>query len=291
MTITGMALQDATRGYTYTLIPSDQLKVGQIEVTPSVRESVASLAAMDGTDDQSAYLGAAAVTLNLTVICDVADTLDALAGFCVPWSRPYLLVTDDEWAWPRKIQLRFDSQSHPQVSGSYRSVQLAWKAPRGVWEDTAVQRAVIGADVPETTGMVIAATGLAVTSGSGYLFPATTAGGSSVLLVHGNARPAWRVRLYGPATGPKLSRDDTSQVLAFTDGLILGAGEYVELDSAARTVRLLSQAAQPRLSYLDFTVSEWFPLDPGPNQLRYYATAGTGPGSVADLSIWPVWLP
>src|SRR6185437_7199494 len=118
-----------------------------------------------------------------------------------------------------------------------------------------------------------------------------TSAGSSIVTIAGNARPSWRARLYGPATGPILTRDDTGQSLAFTPSLTLGAGEYVEVDSVNRSALLLSQPDASRLAFLDFAASEWFPLDPGVNRLRYHASGGTTGGSICNLTVFPVWLP
>lgn len=292
-----MVLSDPARGLSYALAPNDSVRVADYEVTAAVRAVSEDWANADGASDTTKWLSAAAVTIDLAAVGwpggdSIAAVLDQIAGLCLPWARPYLTVADTEWAAPRQIQLRFSSHTHPYEMDTYRQVQLAFVAPRGLWEDTVPQVFTVAADVPDGTGLVFGGdTGAVSDAVTGFVFPASTTAGSSVVHVNGTARPRWTARLYGPATGPKLSRDDTGQSLSFQDSLVLGAGEYVEIDSQAMTALLLSDTDSSRLSFLDFTVSEWFSLDAGPNRLRYHATSGTAPGTIAVITTTPVWMP
>jgi hypothetical protein len=293
--ITSMVLTDPARGLSYTLYPSDAVKVADFEVTATVRAVSEDRAQADGALDTTAFLSAAAVTIDLAAInigTPVGPTMDQMAGLLLPFARPYLVVTDTEWASPRQIRVRFDSHTHPYEQDNYRAVQLAFKAPRGVWEDTAIQQFTLAADVTDTTGFVFTDTaGAVVTDTAGFVFQPSTSAGSSIITVAGNARPAWRARLYGPAAGPVLTNDSTGQSLAFTGSLTLGAGDYLELDSGNRTALLLSQPDASRLAFMDFGASEWFPFDPGLNRVRYHAASGTTGGSICQVTIYPVWLP
>src|SRR6266487_1186676 len=138
MAVTSMVLTDPARGLSYTLIPSDAVRVADYEVTATVRGVSEDHATADGALDTTAFLSAAAVTIDLMAVnlgTPVAATLDSLSGLLLPFARPYLVVTDSEWSSPRQLQLRFDSHTHPYEQDSYRAVQLAFKAPRAVWED------------------------------------------------------------------------------------------------------------------------------------------------------------
>lgn len=292
MSITAITLSDPARGISYPLVPNDAVRTATLEFTATVREASEDRAAADGALDTTQWLGAGAVTVELAAVDTVADVMDSLAAFLVPWSRPYLVVTDGEWATPRQVRLRFGSHAHPYEMPGYRAVQLAWTAPDGVWEDTAAQAFTVAAGVADVTGLAVtSAAGVAVTSSLGVRMPASQAAGSSSVLVSGTARPRWVAKLYGPCTGPKLTRDDTGQSLNFTDALVIAAGDYLELDSAAKSADYLSDPDASRLKYLDFTTSEWFPLDSGVNRLRYHATSGVAPGTVAQLTVRPVWMP
>jgi hypothetical protein len=295
MAITSMVLSDPARGLSYTLIPNDAVKVADYEVTATVRSVSEDHATADGALDTTQWLSAAAVTIDLAAVnlgTPVAATMDSLAGLLLPFARPYLVVTDSEWASPRQIQVRFSSHTHPYEQDNYRAVQLAFVAPRGVWEDQTIQQFTLGADVLDTTGFVFTDTaGAVVTDAAGFTFQPSTSAGSSIVTVAGNARPAWRARLYGPAAGPVLTNDTTGQSITFLGSLLLGAGDYLELDSANRTALLLSQPDASRLAFMDFANTEWFPFDPGVNRVRYHAASGTGAGTACFLTIYPVWLP
>ena len=101
------------------------------------------------------------------------------------------------------------------------------------------------------------------TSGS---FPADNAGRS----------PApWRARINGPTTAldpPFLEHLGTGEALSFTanGGLDVPAGQWVDIDSATRSV-LLNGTADRRMNLATF--SRWFSLAPGSNNVRF---AGTG---------------
>lgn len=293
MDITGITLTDPARSLEYVLLPNDDVVNASLEFTPTVREVTEDLAARDGTLDTTQWLGAGAVTLTLMAVDGIAAVLDQIGGLCVPWARPYLVVSSNEWTSDRQVQVRFDSVTHPIESSTYRAVQLAWKAPAGVWEDTATQQWTIAAGLPDLTGVnLTVADGMAVTAADGVTMPASTQQAASVVTVNGNLRPAWRARLYGPCMGPKLDRADTGQTLTFTDSLVIAQGDYLELDSAARTVRYRSDPADSRLDQLDFGGgADWWPLDPGPNRVQYHASSGTTAASVCELTVFPVWMP
>ena len=293
--ITSMVLSDPARGLAYTLIPNDSIRVADFEVTMSVRGVSEDHATADGALDTTAWLSAAAVTIDLAAVDiggPVATTLDQMTALLLPFARPYLVVTDTEWASPRQLQIRFDSHTHPYEQSNYRAVQLAFKAPRAVWEDTTIQQVTLAADLLDTTGFVFTDTnGATATDTAGFTFNPSTSAGSSIVTVAGNARPAWRARLYGPAAGPVLTNDTTGQSLVFTESLLLGPGDYLELDSVNRTAVLLSQPDASRLQFMDFSQSVWITFDPGVNRVRYHAASGTGAGTSCNLTIFPVWLP
>src|SRR6266516_511827 len=194
MAITSMVLSDPARGLSYTLIPSDAVKLADFEVTATVLGVSEDSAQADGSLDTTHFLSAAAVTIELmavNTVTPVLPTLDLLAGMLAPFARPYLVVTDSEWSSPRQIQVRFDSHSHPYEQDSYRAVQLAFKAPRGLWEDTTIQQVTLAVDVTDTTGLVFTDTaGATSTDTAGFVFNPSTSAGSSIVTVAGNTRPA-----------------------------------------------------------------------------------------------------
>jgi hypothetical protein len=69
---------------------------------------------------------------------------------------------------------------------------------------------------------------------------------------------------------------------------VLGAGEYVEIDTRARTADLMS-LSNSRLNLLDFAVTSWWRIEPGDNQIRYNPTISDA-GSAAVITYRPAWL-
>ena len=130
------------------------------------------------------------------------------------------------------------------------------------------------------------------TAGSGFTPPFTppfTLGASTAGTVRvtnaGSVDAPWTGRLNGPLTNPVITNRTTGERLAFTanGGLVLGAGEYVAIDSAARSVLLAGTASRRSQLSLD---SRWWSLPPGDTDIELTADAGTGTLSVSSRSAW-----
>jgi hypothetical protein len=153
-----------------------------------------------------------------------------------------------------------------------------------VWEDSTALTAVVGAFIASTTGLTWSVTGVTWTS-AGAVWPPSTSPSPSIVTNPGTLGTQWQASLYGPCTGPKLASDTTGGALEFDDGLTLGAGEYVAVDSRNRTAYRNGDTSQPVIGNLTYPAT-WFPLQPGANDLRYYPSAA-GPASAAVLT----WRP
>jgi hypothetical protein len=288
--ITAISLSDDSRGLTSQLKGRyDGVAFQGLDVQGSVREVTDDIPGQDGADDLTEFAGAAAVTVALKFYGQFRAVLDEIDAYAVPWARPYLTVTDDEWAGPRVLRLRYSAANKPIVAGTglSRAVAYQWKAPAGAWEDAAAVTYLLQATAPSTDGLHSAPTiGVSSTSAAGVAVKASAGTSDTLVTVGGNMRPPWVARLYGPCTGPALYNDSTGQGLVFTDDLLLGAGEYVELDSAARSALFLSAPDSSRLTYLDWSASSWFDLVPGTALLRY-APDAIAAGCQANLTFTP----
>jgi hypothetical protein len=94
------------------------------------------------------------------------------------------------------------------------------------------------------------------------------------------------VRFDGPVTNPSIENVTTGEKLKLSadGGLVLGVGEFVELDTDARTVLLGGTAS--RYSKLS-SDSTWFDLPPGNTTLRFLGTtAGSPTMTVKFRSAW-----
>ena len=271
--ITQILLNDDARGLSSLLKPrGDGIAFQGLDVQGSVREVTDDTPEQDGATDLTQFAGAAAVTLTLKFYGQFRALMDEIDQFCVPYARPYLQVTDDEWPGDRILRLRYSTANKPLVrgTGSSRTAAYQWKAPAGVWEDAAAVTYMIPGVTGASGGLHFASTtGVSVNATTFIDFGPSSVSADSIVTVTGTMRPPWVARLYGPCTGPQLFDDTAGTALVFTDDLVLAAGEYVEVSSAARSANFLSAPDQSRLSYLDWDASRWFDLVPGDNLLRY----------------------
>ena len=93
----------------------------------------------------------------------------------------------------------------------------------------------------------------------------------------GNIAAPWTARLDGPLTGITVSHVESGRRLdlSFTANgeLALATGEYVTLDSDARSVLLNGTADRRTVLTVD---SQWWDLEPGDNRFELTADTGTG---------------
>lgn len=255
--------------------------------SPGVREVVDDRPDAHGTDDDTQYHGASAVSLELSVY----DNPQALLTQLKPWlrlaRRPYLALADDEWDGERRIRLRYDQKDAPQPwqgLGRWVDVQIQWKAPDGVWVASDAVEVTVAATGGTTTGITFPI-GFPVT------FAATTGVGQTVHANPGDEAADQRVRLYGPCAGPRWTCDTTGQSIIFSEDLVIPAGEYVELDTREQTAFYLSDPGADRLSQLDFEATSWWQVPPGESRLRYHPTSQVNAGCAAVMAYQPNYAP
>lgn len=285
MAVTGMRLVDGD--LSLTLYPRDDVQILSLDVpAPDARAVVRMRPDDDGTTDTSARFGSRPVALELQVIERPAAFVDALTRYLHPARRPYLYLADDEWSAERRIKLRTETWSAPMTSAEapfYRKILAQWRAPDGVWEAAEETQLIVGVDIPSSIGMSFPMAFPAV-------FAATTAGGAQQTTNTGSAPSHFKARLYGPITAPRLINASTEQEIVFTDSLVLGAGDYVEVDTRNRTAWLNSNVLISRLGHVDFFApNEWWPLQGGVQRVRYTGTT-PGAGARAVLYYRPAWL-
>lgn len=285
--ITGVRLVDGARELI--IHPRRDVLPDSLDVSsPAIREVAEDRTDDDGSRDTTLLFGARAVSLSAAFTDEVyqpANLLDQVKAFLHPRTRPYLYVTQDGWAQERRILLRVDQFSEPYsgyVASQVRAVQLQWRAPDGIWESADEVTASVNADVPISDGLHWPVT-------FPISFVATTATGAAQVSNLGGIPSHFTARLYGPCSGPRLINETTGEQLAFTAALTLGAGEYVEVDTKDRTAYLNSVTSQSRLTYLDFTVTSWWRVEPGDQTVRYAPPSATG-GAVAEITYRPAWL-
>lgn len=106
---------------------------------------------------------------------------------------------------------------------------------------------------------------------------------TSIFAVNAGTFPTpFVVRFDGPVTNPSIENVGTGDRLALN--LALGSGEFLVIDTDARTVFLGGTASR----YSSLTSANWFDLLPGTTQLRF---AGTTAGSPLMTVTWrSAWL-
>jgi hypothetical protein len=269
------------------LLPRDGLMVQGLDAGfPSVREVTEDRPGTDGEIDSTALFGSRAVSLDLLAVQTPGAFEDELAGYLSPSSRPYLYVVDDEWGQERRLRLRSVQASTARSADmppTVRHIQAQWKAPDGIWEDATGDTLVtILADISDGAGLAWPVT-------FPILWAATAAAGSQIITNPGTVAAYFVARLYGPCTGPSLLNVTTGEEITFTSDLVLGAGDYVEVDTREHTALAESLADASRLNYYDFAASTWWRLAPGAQEIRFSgASVSTGAQVVIDYR--PAWL-
>lgn len=115
---------------------------------------------------------------------------------------------------------------------------------------------------------------------------ASTGGGLSIWN-NGNRSAPWTARLDGPLTYPEITHTQSGRRLYLSldanGGVDLATGQYLIIDSAARSVMLNGTADQRSRLTID---SEWWSLDPGQNDFILRADAGGGTLTVTARDAW-----
>ena len=138
------------------------------------------------------------------------------------------------------------------------------------------------------TTQTVVSTQIATATGTGLEFDATFdlsfGGGSPTGVVSatnaGNFATPWTVTFTGPVTAPRIENITTGETLRFSG--TVPTGSQLVISSHDRTVALDGAS---RYSWID-SLSRWFDLAPGPNQLRLAASSGTGSATLRYRSAW-----
>lgn len=288
MTVTKIRLFDETRelvlgGRDHT---RDDILVHKIDPgSPAVRAVTEDRTLASGQYDTTQYYSGRTVAMEATIWS--AALLREITTYLSPRLRPCLGVTDpDVYDGERFLMLRRDNFTPGEInhmSHVRRPLQFQWACPTGAWQGTdpieinltAEGGFTVGRSYPEVWPRV---------------YPATAGTGQ---LLHNNpgTEPADQTaRLYGPCNGPRYTNDTTGQTLTFDEGLTINSGDYVEIDTINHTAYYLSDPSASRSHYLDWTVSSWWQIPPGPSSIRYHPVSGVDAGAGAVASYRPSWL-
>lgn len=142
-------------------------------------------------------------------------------------------------------------------SGAFRADRLGGYTFRWQMQLTAPDPRKYGPALEQTTTMGASTGGLAFPMAFPLAFGA--AAGGSVAIGNDGTVKSWPVvRIAGPVVNPRILNPTTGD--EFRIALTLAAGEYLDIDTAARTVLLQGTASRRALVS---TTGEWLPVAPG----------------------------
>lgn len=244
---------------------------------PSTRDNSANRPGADGTIDQTAFVGARAITVNLEIIPDPStkqDLVDQVSRFLHPRLRLDMHVITEPDGPERVIRVRPDQFSAPWERPHHVAMSIGFKTVGSPFLYGVTINEVSIAPMQQQTGR---------TYDLSYprIYPGSV---TSAAIIHnaGDQPAQWTARIYGPVTGPRIRNETLGLEVSFPT-LTIPAGSYVDLSSEDRTV--LADGVTSRYSTLDFLNSTWWLLAPGDNAITMPTSVHDVPAQ-ADLS----WL-
>jgi hypothetical protein len=255
---------------------------------PEIREVITDRPDTDGAVDRTALMGArlisAEIKAEIGAGARIDDVADNFAPYMVPSARPVLhYILDRPGAAERTFVVRAVAYSWAVVGGVERDIQLQWKAADPVARSPVVKTA-------------IALAGAA--GGSGRTYPLVfnrtyPAGGGSpstaTITSPGDVAVRPLVRIYGPVTGPVVTFTPSSgpvSKVAFVTSYRVDAGNYVEVDTIAKTAYLNGPGGASALAWLDWFNTVWpvLPIAPASTTMGMAGASTTGATQVQ--AIW-----
>jgi len=253
---------------------------------PTVRAVESNRPDDDGTIDRTTYMGSRAVAATVMVLSGagarIDDVADNFAPYMVPSARPVLhYVLDRAGAGERTITLRPAGYGWKVEGDSQREVQLAWVASDPTVYDPVLQTITAYAGSTTQAGRVYPLTFPRVyPSGGG-------AATSARLRSYGELPVSPLCRIYGPITAPRVyfaahPGDGTQQnsYVTFQNTLSVNAGDWVDVDTNAKTAYRNSDYMQSVFGLLNFANTIWpvLPASPvaGPTPYTDITVSGTG---------------
>jgi hypothetical protein len=254
---------------------------------PEVRAVVNPRPDRDGVDDRTALFGSRLVQATVSAIAlagvSIDDVAVSFAPYMAPNVRPTLhYVLDRPGAAERTLVVRGASYDFALDSDYERDITLQWVAADPIVRDPA-------------THVVTAMAGTVAGAGRAYnlTFPRQYPTGTSsptTGTIHGNGVAPIEplLRIYGPITRPVVSireADGSLDTVGFIASFSVGAGAFVDVDTAARTALYEGDPAQSVLAQIDWTSLVWPSLPPGVDHVM--TLAGSGAGAAAQVqAIW-----
>ncbi len=247
---------------------------------PDVRDSAEAIPGMDGEVDTTAHVGARAITAEVSVSqVGAGPLIDKLAGVMHPGARYWLYVGRADWPGERRILARGASFSCPP--SNLRTAQMGFRCPSGLLEDAAEQSVTLA---PQGS----AVGGTTFPREFPFAFDPGLVPGAAVVDVGGTVSVPPAIDIYGPCTDP-LVRVVTTGAQMILRGDI-AAGDFVRINTAARTILRNNDPNYSVYGQLDFAASTWLTLPAGENVQVVFSPASSSGGCQAVLRWASRWL-
>ena len=243
---------------------------------PDVRDVVSNRPDQDGIDDRTLFMGARTVTAEISVLRGAGARIDAVAAqfapFMTPNVRPVLHYVLDRPGTPeRTLTLRAAGYSWPIAGADERDVQLQWIASDPIARDTVQKSSTAWAGSSTTAGRLYPLTFNRIYA------PGGSSPSAGQIIVTGDVPARPLLRVYGPITGAwivfigNVGGAWVQYVVYMTGGYVIGAGQWVDIDTANKTVYLNSDPSQPAPSAINWSSSSttWPVLTPTPNPTNW----------------------
>lgn len=262
---------------------------------PDVRDVVNNRPDQDGVDDRTLFMGARTVTAEISVLRGAGARIDAVAAqfapFMTPNVRPVLHYVLDRPGTPeRTLTLRAAGYSWPIAGADERDLQLQWVAADPVARDTTQKSATAWAGSSTIPGRLYSWT-------PNRIYPT---GGSSpttgAIVVTGDVPVRPLLRIYGPITGPEVQISAllaghpvyTQYLIYMAAGYVIGAGQWVDIDTANKTAYVNSDPTQSAATSITWTACLWPVLTPTPDPTSWalQLSGGSTSGITQVQAFW-----
>jgi len=238
---------------------------------PEIRDVTNPRPDQDGLDDRTMYMGGRTVSIDITAITGAGARIDAVASqfapFMRPSARPQLhYILDRPGAHERVMTVRPSGYAWPVVGADQRDIQLQFMAADPVAYDPTTQT---GSAWSGATG----APGRNYPLTFNRIYPVGSGSSTTANLVSNGDLPVFPLlRVYGPISGAIVQLtnrypDSTQNLIAiyFKAGYNIGAGNWVDIDSARRTAYANSDHTQNVINQIDWTqTNQWPYIAPAP---------------------------
>lgn len=257
---------------------------------PEVRDVSAKRPVAHGTFDFTQFHGSGSVSLvvgiasELTPLLDDQDLEDQLRAWMPPYRRTYLYYRFSQAKALRRILVRTSqaARSFNFVKNSFGLISMAWRSVDGVSEG--VDDVTFDVSPGGTAEL-----GRAYDLTFDRTYPASDPLGTALRFIQGTEETLPFIRIFGPCTQPRIENRTTGKKLEFISSFSLLAGEFLDIDFKEGTVLLNGDTANSRYDKVDSSVSDWWTLIPGNNQIRYYPLTFTVP-SLATVIYKPKFI-